>query len=352
MTSFDWMVYGAYGFTGRWIVEEAVARTVEPVLAGRNAARLQEVAEEFGLESTAVSLSDPDELRAALKDVDAVMHAAGPYVETAEPMVEACLDTGTHYVDITGETSVLDDLFALDQRAREAGIVILPGMGFDVVPTDCLASYVATQLNDVDALDLVVKTNIDPTAGTVKSALTQIPSGGQIFRAGQLQHDPLGARSLSVAFPDGQHTGMSAPLGDLVTAAHSTGADSITTYVVLPRILARLLDTLTPLLESLLQINPLRSGIDRLVETVFTGPDRDVKDSVENWIYARARTREEDVAEAWLRVPETYWFTALSCAEVMRALPELDRTGTLSPAMAFGEDFVLRIEGVERFDSL
>lgn len=345
------MVYGAYGFTGQWIVEAAVERGHRPLLAGRDAKKLRPVAERFGLESRVLSLSEPGALRDALGPLDAVMHAAGPYVCTSEPMLEACLETGTDYVDITGEVSVLKDHFTLDERAREAGVAILGGMGFDVVPTDCLARHVADGLERVEELELVVDTDINPTAGTVKSALGMLPAGGQVRRHGQLRREPVGHRTLSVDFPHGPRTASSAPLGDLVTAAHSTGADSITTYVVLPRGVARVLQFVSPLLGFLLRFSPIRNLAERLVDRVFTGPDRTDRDWVENWIYARARSREGNTADAWLKTPETYWFTALSCVEAVEILAERDVVGARSPSMAFGTDFVLRIPGVERFDS-
>ncbi len=346
------MVYGAYGFTGQWIVEEAVERGHEPLLAGRNEEKLRPVADRFRLESRVLSLSEPGAMRDALDPIDAVMHAAGPYVRTAEPMVEACLETGTDYVDITGEISVLEDQFARDERARQAGVALLGGMGFDVVPTDCLARHVADRLDDVEQLDLVVDTDINPTAGTVKSALGMMPSGGRVRRGGQLHREPVGGRTLDVDFPHGRRTASSAPLGDLVTAAHSTGARSVRTYVVLPRGVARVLRTLSPILGFLLRFAPIRRGFERLVDRLFTGPDREDREASENWIYARARSRNGETADAWLKTPETYWFTALSCVEAMERLAETEVIGARSPAMAFGPDYVLDIPGVERFDSL
>lgn len=346
------MVYGAYGFTGQWIVEAAVERGHRPLLAGRDAKQLRPVAERFGLESRLLSLSEPGALRDALGPLDAIMHAAGPYVHTAEPMLEACLGTATHYVDITGETAVLEQQFTLDERAREVGVAILGGMGFDVVPTDCLARHVADELDRVEELDIVVDTDINPTAGTVKSALGMLPEGGRVRRRGQLRREPVGSRTLSVKFPHGRRTASSVPLGDLVTAVHSTGADSITTYVVLPRGIARVLQVVSPLLGFLLRFSPIRNLAERLVDRVFTGPDRRDRGSTENWIYARARSREGDTADAWLKTPETYWFTALSCVQAVETLAERDVTGVRSPAMAFGADFVLDIPGVERVDAL
>ena len=121
-----WMIYGANGYTGELVARLAVARGERPVLAGRNAAAVG----------------------ALLEEVDAVAHCAGPFVWTAKPMVDACLATGTHYVDVTGEPDVFEAVLARDAEAAAAGITLLTGGGFDVVPTDCLAGLLAAELPD------------------------------------------------------------------------------------------------------------------------------------------------------------------------------------------------------------
>src|SRR5665811_2004970 len=142
----SWMVYGAYGYTGRLVAALAAERGELPVLAGRDERRLRTLGERFELEYRAVNLSDPGELRAALKGIDVVAHCAGPFSSTSAPMVDACLATSTHYLDITGEIDVFESVLARDDEARHAGVVLLPGAGFDVVPSDCLAALLARAL--------------------------------------------------------------------------------------------------------------------------------------------------------------------------------------------------------------
>jgi short subunit dehydrogenase-like uncharacterized protein len=142
----EWMIYGANGYTGRLIARLAVQRGERPILAGRDAAAVGALAAELDLPHRAVSLHDAAGLREALSGVAVVAHCAGPFDLTAAPMVEACLATGTHYVDITGEIGVFEAVFARDDDARAAGVVLLPGAGFDVVPTDCLAAMLHAAL--------------------------------------------------------------------------------------------------------------------------------------------------------------------------------------------------------------
>lgn len=149
-----WMVYGASGHTGKLVAELAAARGERPVLAGRSAERIAPIAAQLGLDIRAFALDDPHEIRAALGGIDTVAHCAGPFSATSRPMVDACLATGTNYVDITGEIEVFEAIYARDAEAAATGVVLLPGAGFDVVPTDCVAACLAERLPDATHLDL------------------------------------------------------------------------------------------------------------------------------------------------------------------------------------------------------
>jgi len=129
----SWMIYGAYGYTGRLVAALAAERGELPVIAGRDERRLRTLGERFELEHRTVDLSDPSELRGALKGIDVVAHCAGPFSSTSQPMVDACLATGTHYLDITGR-STCSKQSSPRRRARRAGVVLLPGAG----STSCL----------------------------------------------------------------------------------------------------------------------------------------------------------------------------------------------------------------------
>ena len=141
-----WMVYGANGYTGRMVVAEAVKRGLRPVLAGRNSAELQAIAAPHDLPVRVFGLDEAGSVRAALDGMKLVLHCAGPFSATAAPMLEGCLAAGAHYLDITGEIDVFAHCHAQEARARDAGIVVLPGSGFDVVPTDCMAAMLKRDL--------------------------------------------------------------------------------------------------------------------------------------------------------------------------------------------------------------
>src|ERR1700730_6262083 len=149
-------IYGATGYTGKLTARTAKEKGLKPILAGRNEAKLKAIAEPLGFQSRAFDLSERTKLDAALAEVDAVLHIAGLFSSTSKPMADACLRTGTHYLDITGEIDVFEALAARDAEARQAGIMLLPGVGFDVVPSDCLAVHLKEKLPDADDLKIYI----------------------------------------------------------------------------------------------------------------------------------------------------------------------------------------------------
>ena len=151
-----WLLYGAYGYTGELIAREAAARGLHPILAGRNEAKLKPLAEELSLDWRAFALGDESAVAKQLDGCDAVLHCAGPFSKTAAPMMKACIAAGVHYLDITGELEVIEAAAALGEQAKEAGVVLMPAAGFDVVPTDCLATMLKEKLPEATHLQLAL----------------------------------------------------------------------------------------------------------------------------------------------------------------------------------------------------
>ena len=135
-----WMIYGANGYTGRLAARLAKDRHLGPVLAGRHAEPIKQLAHELGCEARVFDLADAASAATHLAGVRAVLHCAGPFSATSRPMLDACLRAGAHYLDITGEIAVFEAIHSRRQEVSDAGIVAIPGVGFDVVPTDCLAA--------------------------------------------------------------------------------------------------------------------------------------------------------------------------------------------------------------------
>lgn len=348
------MLYGAYGFTGRLLVAEAVRRGHRPVLAGRNAALLAELGTRYDLDWLALDLNYAPRLEKTVDRFDLVLHAAGPFTVTSEPMIRACLAGRTHYIDITGEIQVFENTFKHDAEAKARGIGLLSGGGFDIVPSDCLARYVADQVPGATHLETAIHALASVTSGTVKSGLANLDTahkGSLIRRDNRLVSRPLGKDSRKVRFSDGRERVVSPfPWGDLVTAARTTGIPNITSYLALPRIPG--LSLIAGSSARLLAMSPVRRVANRAANLAFRGPDEETQHTGRTYLYARAANDDGQAAEAWLETVEVYRFTALAGVQLVERILSSNPTGAITPAGAFGADFVLGIEGSQRFDAL
>lgn len=355
----NWVLYGATGYTGVLLAEEAALRGHRPLLAGRNAEKLRALGERLKLEWKAVPLEDAEGLRALLKGAAVVLHAAGPFAQTSKPMADACLEVGCSYLDITGELPVFEALFARDAEARAKKIALIPGVGFDVVPSDCLAAHVASKLPGADTLDLALAALGQPSAGTAKSLVGILPDGGWVRRDGALVSYPLGKGIHTVRFSNREAQVVPGPIADLVTAWHSTKIPNITVSLAIPSGLARSLKVTwplgvlgLPLVGGLLRSRSLRARIDAAIEKRTHGPDAAQRAQDGSALHARVSTKAGAFAEGWMDTSSGYEFTrhaAISAVEqVLAKRPE----GALAPSQAFGADFVLGVPGTKRSDSL
>lgn len=341
-----YLIYGAYGYTGELIARRAVEQDHSPVLAGRNRAKLDGLASTLDCPFRTVPLSDSGKLRSVLSDVEAVVHCAGPFVKTVGPMVAACLQTGTHYLDITGEIPVFQALRDRGEEARDEGVMLLPGIGFDVVPTDCLAHSLSQELPSATSLELALENRGGLSKGTLKSVIEHMDMGGLVRRNGDLVREPLGYPTRTVNFGEGPRTVVSIPWGDLVASDQSTGIPNVTVYLSLPR-LARVLVQLgryvqwmvaSPFVKRLLQV-----AVDRWV----SNPSATVRRRGSTRVWAQVRTDDGERRTARLQGPEAYTFTARAAVQALARM-ESGRVppGYQTPATAFGSSFVREIEGV------
>ena len=201
-----WMVYGANGYSGHLIVRMAVDQGLKPIVAGRNEQQITKIAEDFGLEKRIFSLDDVDEIAKHLQDIEVVLHCAGPFSRTAIPMAKACMASKTHYLDITGEMNVFASLQKLDDAAKEHGVMLMPGVGFDVVPTDCLAARLKKRLPSATHLALGFQGSGSMSHGTATTMAENAGGGGCIRRDGKLVRVKSAWRTRSIDFGYGKKT--------------------------------------------------------------------------------------------------------------------------------------------------
>ncbi|MGE3804489.1 MAG: trans-acting enoyl reductase family protein [Gemmataceae bacterium] len=346
----DFLIYGANGYTGELIAREAVRRGQRPVLSGRNAAAVDKLATELGLVARPVALDEPKLLDDILEGMAAVLHCAGPFAHTYRPMVDACLRTRTHYLDITGEIAVFEGIAHRAEEARAAGIVLLPGIGFDVVPSDCLAAHLKSRLPTATRLTLAIQTSGDLSRGTLTTMLEHAGHGGLIRKAGRLERVPAAWKTRVLDLGRGPVTTMTIPWGDVSTAFYTTGIGNIEVYSAVPastRLFARLL----PALGWLLRAGWVQGFLKRRIQSGPRGPGDEQR--AQGWTHLWGEVTDDAGGRAISRLsgPEGYTFTVLTAlAVVERILQGNALPGFHTPAGAFGADLVLEVENVKRQD--
>ncbi len=345
------VLYGANGYTGALIARAAVARGMRPVLAGRSAEAIGALAAELGCAHAVVDLADARGLDALLADADVVLHCAGPFHRTMPPMVASCLRTRTHYLDITGELGVFEALAARDAEARAAGIVLLPGTGFDVVPSDCLAAHTAARLPGATSLVLAFQTTGRPSAGTRRTMTEQAGEGGAIRAGGRIVRVPPAFDIRPIDFGDGPVDAVTIPWGDVSTAYHSTGIPDVRVYAAYPPSVLRQVKAsrwLAPLLRTSFVQRRLLAGIAKGP----AGPSDAERARGISRFTCEVRHPDGRVAVSRLRGPEGYTMTVATALLVLEsfAAGAVPAVGFTTPSRAFGADFVLRVAGVARGD--
>jgi short subunit dehydrogenase-like uncharacterized protein len=348
----DLLVYGANGYTGELIAREATSRGQRPALAGRRAAPVAALAGELGLAHRAFALDDPAALDAGLDGVRAVLNCAGPFTHTARPLAAACLRRRVHYLDITGEIDVFESLAAQDRAARDAGVTLLPGSGFDVVPSDCLAAHLKRRLPTATKLTLGFQGLGRVSQGTAATAVANLRRGGAVRRGGKLTRVPAAWKTRTIDFGRGPVRAMTIPWGDVATAYHSTGIPDIEVYIAAPtgmRVFARLSRHFGWALG--------RPSVQAFLRKHLTGgargPTAEQRARGRSYLWGEVSDPGSRRAVSRLETPEGYTLTVFAAlAAAGRVLAGDAPPGFQTPATAFGPDFVLTLPGVTRTDDI
>lgn len=345
----SFLLYGANGYTGELVARTAVEQGLRPLLAGRNREAVAALAGELGLDHRVFALDERSALEAALNEVGFVLNCAGPFAETARPLVDSCMRTGRHYLDITGEAPVFEALAHHDRAAQQAGIMLLPGAGFDVVPSDCLALYLKQQLPAATRLTLAIMALSQVSRGTATTALQILQQGGLVRRDGVLTRVPPAHAVRQVDFGRGPRTVVAIPWGDVATAYYSTGIPNIEVYAWLPGIASNLVRSGLP--TRLLTSYAGRRILTWLVRRGAPGPDAARRAAGQSIVWGEVTDDAGQRRVARLRTPEGYTLTVATALHISRkVLAATAPAGFQTPASAYGADLIMQIEGVSRED--
>ncbi len=340
------LIYGANGYTGELITRFAVERGMRPIIAGRNEAAIKSLAEKHSLEYRVFGLDETAKLDAALNEVDVVLHCAGPFSLTSRQMGEACLRTKTHYTDITGEIAVFEACAAGDQKAKDAGIMVMPGVGFDVVPSDCLARHLKDRLPTATNLKLAFYGMGQMSHGTQKTMTMNVDKGGAVRRDGEILPVPAAWRTREIDFGEVTKTGVTIPWGDVATAYHSTGIPNIEVYTVVPKSALKAMK-LSRYLGWLMATGPVQRYL--LGKIPPGGPSDAEREKGKTLLWGEATDDAGNRVEARLKCPEGYTTTALAALNIAQKILDGNFTpGFQTPAKAYGADLVMELDGVDR----
>ncbi|EJM72788.1 saccharopine dehydrogenase family protein [Pseudomonas sp. GM55] len=342
-TQMKWMIYGANGYTGELIVRDAVKRGLKPVLAGRSRDKVEALARELGLEARVFGLEDEVRLLAQIKGHGLVLHCAGPFSATAAPMMEACLRANAHYLDITGEIAVFEHAQSLNERARAAGVVICPGVGFDVVPTDCVAAALKNALPDATHLALGFDSRSSFSPGTAKTSIEGMAQGGKVRRNGKIVSVPLAYRVRRIDFGAGEKLAMTIPWGDVSTAWHTTGIANIEVFIPGSAGMirgARFANFIRPLLGLSFVQKLLKARIGKTV----VGPDQEKRADQGTYVWGEARNARGDCKVARVHTANVYSLTVDAALAVLDYLLQMRPAGgAYTPARLLGADLVTHL---------
>jgi short subunit dehydrogenase-like uncharacterized protein len=343
-----WMIYGANGYTGRLAGRYAKDHDLSPVVAGRHGEPIRALAAELGFESRVFDLADEAIAAKNLEGIAAVLHCAGPFSATSRPMLAACLRAGTHYLDITGEIAVLEAIHSRKEEIRNAGIVAVPAVGFDVVPTDCLAAMLKRDLPSATHLRLAFKPRYGKLSpGTTKTMFEGLPEGGRIRKEGTIIKVPPAYKVETIPFTETlSATAVTIPWGDVSTAYYSTGIPNIEVFAGVPeKQIGKM--KIPGVVRWLMGRAPVQAFLKGPIASRVQGPTDDQRARDEVYLYGEVWDDAGHNVAMRLRTPEPYTLTAEAGVKAtVKVIEYRLAPGTYTPSMAFGAEYVLALEGV------
>jgi short subunit dehydrogenase-like uncharacterized protein len=343
------LVYGAYGFTGRIVLESLAERGIEFIVAGRNAGRVEAVAAASGAGHRVFDLDDVTATHRALSNVSLLLNAAGPFGSTAAPLLRACLRKRVHYLDVSGEVVPLEYAASLDAEAVARGVMILPGVGFDVVPSDCLAVHLAKRLPGATSLVLGIAGLNLLSRGSAYTFAEHAGLPVYVRKDGRLEPMRFRTQMRWLEYGHRRRPSIAVSWGDLVTAFRSTGIPDIEVYfeATFPRWLGV---TGNQYFGWMYRSQAARAWLNAYASTMPDGPTL-AERRAERVVITGEASVGRDRVRATVATPEAYSFTGIAASAVIeQVLAGAVKTGFQTPGTLLGADFVLSLDGVERKD--
>ncbi|MCI5084219.1 MAG: saccharopine dehydrogenase NADP-binding domain-containing protein [Saprospiraceae bacterium] len=344
----EFLLYGANGYTGKIIAEMAAEFGLKPTLAGRTESKVKPIAEELGFDYKIFSLDDQAATAAALEPFKVVLHAAGPFKYTAKPMMEACVATKTHYVDITGEIAIFEMAARFDKAAKAAGIMILPGGGFDVVPTDGMASFLKKELPDATHLQLAfASVGGGVSHGTASTMAEHLGEGGAIRKDGKITKVPMGHKAMTVPFWGKDLFTMTIPWGDVSTAYYSTGIPNIEVFTgVKPKSYKMI--KWQKYFNWLLKTSLVRNYVKNQIKKKPAGPSQERRAKSQSLVWGKVWNDKGEEKTGRMITPEGYTLTAITSLKIVQKVLNGEApVGFQTPSNAYG-DLIMEVDGVQR----
>jgi len=351
-------VYGATGYTGRLVVAELLEAGAELVVSGRSVEKLEALRAELKLEAPAkpAQLGDPASLRALLADCAVVIDCAGPFVKYGEPVLAAAVDSGTHYLDTTGEQPYMKMAYErYGPGASRAGVAVVPGMGFDYVPGDMIASLTAEGMGELDEIDMFYCwRDFTPSQGTARTTLEMISGRDIEWRNGEWVEAGGSVRRGSYEFPEpfGRQRMFRYPSGEQVTVPRHVPTRNVRASMNAASFSS---DLLAPIFEATVRPAGLamRTPLKRLANAVISRlPEGQTPEQRERmtWAIACEAKRGQVDRKGVITGRDVYGLTAAAIVQgaMLASGKEFDATGGLAPSQAFDPKTFLG--GLERFD--
>lgn len=348
-----WMLYGCYGYSGELILKHAVSKGLSPILAGRSKGKTEALARAYGLDYRVFDLSDQAEVQRNIADCLMVFNAAGPYSSTCLPMVQACLETGTHNLSLVGEIPMLETLSKFDQQAKDKNIIIGVGLGYDVHPTDCIAMMLKERLPNATHLTLAMDGPTGMSPGSYKELVEQIAEEPFWLRrnGALIKGKP---QSTKIDFGDGPKLSMSIAWGDTSTAFSSTQIPNIDIYSSISYADWLTLKTLG-MLSPILKLKVVNRMIHRLIDMTVSGPSVEEREHERTRLIGKVTNDNGTEETLQIEIPSSYRITYLSSVyAIEKVLNEADALapGYRTPGQLLGSESIYEVEDVHRLHGL